>query len=134
VKIPKLAKNIGSLLRRLRLERGLSHEQLSKKSKVHRTYFSAIENGTVDISANLLSRICIGLDVALSRFFEILEIETETGEMVIPDQPRLNPITRRKKKTSTTLRRKPKQTTIKRTGESLNDQAVVAETQDELHN
>jgi transcriptional regulator with XRE-family HTH domain len=99
VKTTRLPKTIGSLIRRLRLQAELSHEQLSKRCRIHRSYFSIIENGEAEISSTKLVRICNALAIKPSRFFEILEAEDESGELVIPDPPRLKPYFRRKKTT-----------------------------------
>jgi transcriptional regulator with XRE-family HTH domain len=99
VKTTALEKKIGALVRRLRLNAELSHEQLAKRTRIHRTYFTTIENGDAEISILKLVRICNGLGIKPSRFFEILEAEDESGELVIPDPPRLKPYFRRKKTT-----------------------------------
>lgn len=98
MKTTPLPKTIGNLIRRLRLQAELSHEQLARRCRTHRTYFSIIENGDAEISAIKLVRICNALGIKPSRFFEILESEDEKGELVIPEQPPLKPPLRQKKK------------------------------------
>ena len=55
----RLAKN----LKALRLERGLSQEQLADEIGIHRTYASDLERGTRNPSILVLERIAIALEV-----------------------------------------------------------------------
>ncbi|MFT3965718.1 MAG: helix-turn-helix transcriptional regulator [Sphingobium sp.] len=54
-----LARNI----KRIRLERGLSQEELAHRAEIDRTYISALERRVYAASIDVLGRIAQGLDV-----------------------------------------------------------------------
>lgn len=62
-------------IRRLRIEKGMSQEQLASKANLHRTYISDIERSCRNVSLDSLSKIAEGLDVEWS----ILLIDTNQG-------------------------------------------------------
>lgn len=57
---------LGKELKRLRIERQLSQEELADKSEVDRTLISRIERGVANPSLMTLSVICFVLDITLS--------------------------------------------------------------------
>lgn len=53
----KLLRNIGSVLRQYRKERGLTQGQLSKAAGVSVNHISSIENGTTDLGMTVFFRL-----------------------------------------------------------------------------
>lgn len=64
-----LDRAIGERVRALRTGRGLTLEVLADKSGVSRAMLSRIERGESNPTAQLLGRVCAGLDVTLSALF-----------------------------------------------------------------
>nr|WP_316651578.1 XRE family transcriptional regulator [uncultured Gellertiella sp.] len=60
---------IGSRLRQLRADRGMTLEALQAASGVSRAMISRIERGEASPTAALLARLCTALGLSLSRFF-----------------------------------------------------------------
>ncbi|MDX3928235.1 MAG: helix-turn-helix domain-containing protein [Shinella sp.] len=60
---------IGDRVRLLRVEHGLTLEQLAERSGVSRAMISRIERGEASPTAPLLARLCTALDLTLSAFF-----------------------------------------------------------------
>ncbi|HVZ39150.1 MAG TPA: helix-turn-helix transcriptional regulator [Candidatus Kapabacteria bacterium] len=62
-----MAKNIkmvvGANIRRLRLEKGLSQEDLADKAGIHRTYVGSVERGERNISVENVARLARALKV-----------------------------------------------------------------------
>jgi transcriptional regulator with XRE-family HTH domain len=57
-----------STLKSLRLDAGLSQEQLARKSGIDRTYISGVERGVRNITLDSLETIVLALDVSQSEF------------------------------------------------------------------
>jgi transcriptional regulator with XRE-family HTH domain len=67
--IDPLDRAIGEQVRVLRSARGMTLEALADKSGVSRAMLSRIERGESNPTAQLLGRVCAGLNVALSALF-----------------------------------------------------------------
>lgn len=67
--IDPLDRAIGERVRALRTARGLTLEALAEKAGVSRAMLSRIERGESNPTAQLLGRVCAGLDVTLSALF-----------------------------------------------------------------
>lgn len=63
------AVKLGNKLRQLRLDKGLSQEKLGFKTKLDRTYISAVERGRRNITIISLRRILNALDISIEEFF-----------------------------------------------------------------
>lgn len=63
----------GQAVRKVRLERGISQEELADRCGLHRTYISDVELGKRNISLENIERIAISLDKTLPDFF--MEVE-----------------------------------------------------------
>ena len=63
----------GQAVRKIRLERGISQEELADRCGLHRTYISDIELGKRNLSLENIERIAISLNKTLSEFFKEVE-------------------------------------------------------------
>lgn len=75
MEVESLPEQIGILLRRLRLEAGLSQEAFADLCELHRTYVGSIERGEKSISVETASKVSNALGLSLSQFFKRLEQE-----------------------------------------------------------
>ena len=62
--------NIGSRIKNLRLESGLSQEQLALKSDITRVYLGQIERNEKNPTVKLVERIANALGLSLSELFD----------------------------------------------------------------
>lgn len=60
---------LGSRIRDLRLENGLSQEKLSFESDLDRTYIGSVERGERNIAAINLRKISKALNISISQLF-----------------------------------------------------------------
>ena len=67
------ARQFADVLRRLRVERGISQEALALECGLHRTYISQLERGLKSPSLKTMVALCDVLGVSLSAFSAILE-------------------------------------------------------------
>lgn len=63
-------------MRKLRLARDLSQEELAFKASVHRTYLGGIERGERNPSLKNIAAIAKALDITLSEFFSFDDAES----------------------------------------------------------
>lgn len=63
----------GQAVRKVRLEQGISQEELADRCALHRTYISDVELGKRNISLENIERIAISLNRTLSDFFKEVE-------------------------------------------------------------
>lgn len=82
-----LAKQIGSLLRRIRLKNGLTMEDVALRAGVNRTYIPLIERGRVNSSVEVLFHICDVFDLPLWKFLKFVDVELSTGKLTYRDRP-----------------------------------------------
>jgi len=68
-----IVSDIGLIIRELRIKKGLSQEDLSYKSNIHRTYIGTIERAEKVASIITLEKIAIALDIRLSDIFQTYE-------------------------------------------------------------
>ena len=64
-----IEKRFGERVRKLRLARDLSQEQLAFKASMHRTYLGGIERGERNPSLKNIEAIAKALDTTLSQLF-----------------------------------------------------------------
>ncbi len=57
-------------MRRVRLERGLSQEQLAEVANLHRTYIGSVERGERNITIDNIERIANALKVSVTSLLE----------------------------------------------------------------
>lgn len=65
-----ITKRVGTKIRELRAESGLSQEKFAAKINMDRTYFAGVELGKRNIAIVNLEKIARGLNVTLSELFE----------------------------------------------------------------
>ncbi len=63
----------GQAVRKLRLAKGLSQEQLAELANIHRTYVGDVERGARNISLVNMTKIAAALGVPLSRLIHEME-------------------------------------------------------------
>jgi transcriptional regulator with XRE-family HTH domain len=62
-------KEFGARLRALRLEAGISQEELASRSGLHRTYVSSVERGQRNIALANIHSLADALGIPASEFF-----------------------------------------------------------------
>jgi transcriptional regulator with XRE-family HTH domain len=65
-----IRKRLGSNVRRLRLERGLSQENYAFEARIHRTYVSDIERGARNPSATMIEKLAKPFGIAPGRLLD----------------------------------------------------------------
>lgn len=70
----KLAVTLGKELKRLRIEKGYTQEELANKLKLHRTYISAVELGKKNITINNVYKFACELDTNLYEIFNTIKL------------------------------------------------------------
>ena len=60
------------MIKKLRLEKGISQEELSNQIDIDRKYASLIEKGDRNLSILMLRKITEGLNISLESFFKKL--------------------------------------------------------------
>ena len=63
----------GKVVRRRRLELGMSQEDFADKAGIHRTYVSSIELGKVQISIRIAHQLAVALEAPLSKIWKDVE-------------------------------------------------------------
>ena len=63
----------GQVVRKIRLEKGISQETLADLSGLHRTYKSDVELGKRNVSLENIDRIANALEVSISEIFKQIE-------------------------------------------------------------
>lgn len=71
-------KVFGAALKGLRAERNLSQEELSFRVGLHRTYISQLERGLKSPSLRTLQKICLALNIPLTKMVQTIEYELRT--------------------------------------------------------
>lgn len=74
MKLTQTQQNLGKIIQEIRLEQGLSQEDLSEKSGLHRTYIGSIERGERNISLKNLLVIAKALNIRLSDLLKKIDL------------------------------------------------------------
>lgn len=61
--------SIGNIVKNLRINKGLSQDELSRRVDFERTYLSRVESGKQNMAVETLLKICDGLGVTIKEFF-----------------------------------------------------------------
>lgn len=72
-----IAKLFGRILQEIRVEKGLSQEELAQMSSLDRTYISLLERGLRQPTLNSLFKISKNLGISPSEFVKLLEHQNE---------------------------------------------------------
>lgn len=75
----ELTKRFGALVRRMRMERGLSQERLGELSGLHRNYVGAIERAERTPSIVQAERLARALGTTLSEMFAEVARESDAS-------------------------------------------------------
>ena len=65
-----ILEKFGTRLRKLRLSRNISQEELGFRSKLDRTYISSVERGKRNISLRNIEKIWKALNIDINEFFK----------------------------------------------------------------
>ena len=63
----------GQTVRKVRLEQGMSQEELADRCGLHRTYISDVELGKRNLYLENIERIAVSLNKSISDFFKEVE-------------------------------------------------------------
>jgi XRE family transcriptional regulator, regulator of sulfur utilization len=74
--MPNAMALFGKQVRRLRMERGLSQEQLAELSDIHRNQIGRVERAELKLSFDAMIRLSIGLKVKPSELFKLIPQQT----------------------------------------------------------
>ncbi|MBQ6784127.1 MAG: helix-turn-helix domain-containing protein [Acholeplasmatales bacterium] len=69
-----IKEEVGKRIKALRVEKGLSQEDLAYKSNLDRTYITYVENARKNVTIETLFKITQALDISLSEFFNMDEL------------------------------------------------------------
>jgi len=64
-----MKQKFGERMKQLRVSAGFSQEELSFKCDLDRTYINHVERGKRNLSLSSIEKICKGLNVSLTEFF-----------------------------------------------------------------
>ena len=75
--MPYNSKAFGTVIGRLRTEKGLTQERMSGLSGIARSHLAELENGNKTVKLNTLWNIAYALDMKPSELIRLVEKETE---------------------------------------------------------
>ena len=75
-----LARQLGSLIRGLRVKQGMSQEEFADRCSLHRTHIGSIERGEKTITIETAYKIAQALGMPLSQLFRRLEMEQSNND------------------------------------------------------
>jgi transcriptional regulator with XRE-family HTH domain len=78
--------NIGTTIRDLRLQRGMSQGDIEKRTGLLRCYLSRVENGHTIPSLETLQKIAGALDLQLSQFFAEDQVQKEVSALNLSEE------------------------------------------------
>lgn len=67
-----LLSKVSFVIKKIRLQKGMTQEDLAARSNLDRTYISGIERNTRNLTIKTLGSIIVGLEITEVLFFEIL--------------------------------------------------------------
>lgn len=92
--------SLGDVLRRQRMQRGMTLREVSAGARVSLGYISEIERGQKEASSELLASLCAALEVPLSDVLREVSHEVAREEMVLAGAAVATPIPVRPRTTS----------------------------------
>jgi len=72
-----VSKAFGITLRKLRLSKGLTQEQLGFEADLRRTFISSLELGEKKPSLTTIYQIAKALDIPMSKLMKLVEVEID---------------------------------------------------------
>jgi transcriptional regulator with XRE-family HTH domain len=75
-----LGDKLGSTIRRLRAERGLTQDSFAAVVGVHRTYIGAVERGETNVTLDTLERLATALKISPSELLAAAEAQLKTSK------------------------------------------------------
>lgn len=79
-----IAKAVGQRIRNYRTKKGFSQEKLAELSGCHPTYIGQLERGEKNATLESIERITAALGISLSKLFEKLDGQEDSGAKDIP--------------------------------------------------
>jgi transcriptional regulator with XRE-family HTH domain len=76
VRDDELVRRFGTLVRRLRLNRGWSQEDYAERCGLHRTFLSSVERGEKVVSLTTANKLALGLGISLGQLISELDRES----------------------------------------------------------
>ena len=95
--MPYNSKAFGTVIGRLRTEKGLTQERMSGLSGIARSHLAELENGNKTVKLNTLWNIAYALDMKPSELVRLVEKETETDGAASDDLGALKAVLERKR-------------------------------------
>lgn len=92
--------SLGDVLRRQRMQRGMTLREVSAGARVSLGYISEIERGQKEASSELLASLCAALEVPLSDVLREVSHEVAREETVLAGAAVATPITVRPRATT----------------------------------
>jgi len=74
-----MAKAIGQRIRNYRIHAELTQEQLAERAGLHQTYIGQVERGEKNSTIESIHKISAALQIPLSRLFDKLDTQKNTG-------------------------------------------------------
>ncbi len=68
-----LNESFANVLKKMRMQKGLSQEELAFKANLHRTYISQLERGLKSPTLNTISTLADVLDISLTQFVKSIQ-------------------------------------------------------------
>lgn len=84
--VKSVSNNIGSTIRDLRLQRGMSQGDIEKRTGLLRCYLSRVENGHTVPSLETLQKIAGALELQLSEFFAQDPVRSEVATLSLSEE------------------------------------------------
>jgi len=66
-----ILRRFGDQVRKLRIKKGLSQEELAAAAKLHRTYIGGVERGEINLSLENIEKIAKGLGVRVAALLSL---------------------------------------------------------------
>lgn len=81
-----LARQLGVVIRKLRLEAGMSQEGFADHCGLHRTYVGSIERGEKTVTIETANKIAQALNLSMSQLFQAMEKQAIEHKEAVADE------------------------------------------------
>lgn len=72
-----LVKLVGANIKEIRIQKGLTREQLAEKCSLQPSYLAGVERGERNITLQTLEKISTGLEISSTKIFQFGDIQIE---------------------------------------------------------